>query len=148
MQRIQETEGMGHLLAHTCRLHYARVHERLEKIGLYRGQPPMLHALWEQEGLTHTELAAHLQISPATTTKMIQRLERAGFIQRRSDPQDQRLSRVYLTEAGRVIRSQVEAIWSDIEAETFAGFSSEEKETLSDFYLRIQKNLSMGNSET
>ena len=148
MRSITEPEGLGHLLAHTCRLHYARVHERLEKIGLYRGQPPMLHALWEQEGLTHTELAAHLQISPATTTKMIQRMEKAGFIRRRPDPQDQRLSRVYLTESGRAVRSEVEAIWSDIEAETFAGFSTEEKESLRNFYRRIQNNLSMGNSET
>lgn len=148
MQNIQEPEGMGSLLAQTCRLHYARVHELVEAIGLYRGQPPMLHALWEQEGLTHTELAARLQISPATTTKMIQRMERAGFIQRKSDPQDQRLSRVYLTEAGRAIRSEVEAIWLHIEAETFAGFSIEEKESLRTFFLRIHHNLSKGKSET
>jgi DNA-binding MarR family transcriptional regulator len=148
MQNIQEPESMGSLLALTCRLHFSRVHELLEKIGLYRGQPPMLHALWEQEGLSHTELATLLQISPATTTKMIQRMERAGFIQRKSDPQDQRLSRVYLTEAGRVIRSEVEAIWLHIEAETFAGFSIEEKESLRNFFLRIQNNLSKGKSET
>ena len=148
MKNIQEPEGMGSLLAQTCRLHYARVHELLEKIGLYRGQPPMLHALWEQEGLSHTELAARLQISPATITKMIQRMERAGFIQRKSDPQDQRLSRVYLTEAGRAIRGEVEAIWFHIEAETFAGFSIQEKESLRNLFLRIQNNLSGGKSET
>jgi DNA-binding MarR family transcriptional regulator len=79
---------------------------------------------------------------------MIQRMERAGFIQRKSDPQDQRLSRVYLTEAGRVIRSEVETIWLHIEAETFAGFSIEEKESLRNFFLRIQNNLSKGKSET
>lgn len=146
MQKTQKPESIDVLLAHTCRLHYARVHELLETIGLYRGQPPMLHALWEQEGLSHTELAARLQVSPATTTKMIQRMERAGFVQRRPDPQDQRLSRVYLTEAGHAIRSQVEAVWSQTEAETFAGFSTEEKETLRGLFLRIQENLSKGKS--
>ena len=142
MRDSRELDGIDFLLAQTCRMHYVRVHELLETIGLYRGQPPLLHALWEKEGLSHTELAAHLQITPATTTKMIQRMEKAGFVQRRPDPQDQRLSRVYLTEAGRAIRSEVEAVWSQIEAETFAGFSSEEKDALRLTFRKIQTNLS------
>lgn len=146
MPKIPEPDGVDFMLAQTCRLHYVRVHELLETIGLYRGQPPMLYALWEQEGLSHTELAARLKISPATTTKMIQRMERNGFVQRKSDPHDQRLSRVYLTETGHAIRSELEEIWSQIEAETFAGFSDEEKDTLRDFFLRIQNNLYTGKS--
>jgi DNA-binding MarR family transcriptional regulator len=131
-------------LAQVCRMHYVRLHELLETIGLYRGQPPLLHILWEQEGLTHTELAMRLEISQATTTKMIQRMEKSGFVQRRADPQDQRVSRVYLTEAGRDIRSDVEAILAQIEAETFEGFSDEEKESLRRSFMRIYDNLSKG----
>ena len=140
-------EKIDFLLAHICRLQYIRVHELLETVGLYRGQPPLLLALWEQEGLSHTELSTQLQISPATTTKMIQRMEKAGFVQRRPDPQDQRRSRVYLTDAGRSIRSEVEAIWAQIEAEIFAGFSVEEKETLADLLRKIRNNLSKGKPE-
>jgi DNA-binding MarR family transcriptional regulator len=141
MQNTKETASLDFLLAQTCRLHYARVHELLETVGLYRGQPPLLHALWDQEGLSHTELATRLEISPATITKMIQRMEKSGFVQRSPDPQDQRLSRVYLTPAGRAIRKEVEAIFIQIEAETFAGLSIEEKETLRNIYTRIQENL-------
>ena len=147
MQKSEGNEKIDFLLAHICRLQYIRVHELLETVGLYRGQPPLLHALWEQEGLSHTELSTQLQISPATTTKMIQRMEKAGFVQRRPDPQDQRRSRVYLTDAGRSIRSEVEAIWVQIEAELFAGFSVEEKETLGDLLQKIRNNLSKGKSE-
>ena len=147
MQKSDGNEKMDLLLAHICRLQYIRVHELLETVGLYRGQPPLLHALWEQEGLSHTELSTQLQISPATTTKMIQRMEKAGFVQRRSDPQDQRRSRVYLTDAGRSIRSEVEAIWVQIEAEIFAGFSVEEKETLGNLLQKIRNNLSKGKPE-
>jgi hypothetical protein len=49
----------------------------------------MLHTLWEQEGLTHTELADRLQIIATTTAKMTRLRERADFILRRSDPEDQ-----------------------------------------------------------
>ena len=145
--KSQENETLDFLLAQICRLHYIRLHELLETVGLYRGQPPLLHVLWEQEGLSHTELSTRLQISPATTTKMIQRMEKAGFVQRRSDPQDQRLSRVYLTDAGRTIRSEVEAIWTQIEAETFAGLSVEEKESLRYLFQEIIKNLTKGKPE-
>ena len=79
---------------------------------------------------------------------MIQRMEKAGFVQRRSDPQDQRRSRVYLTDTGRAIRSEVEAIWAQIEAETFAGLSVAEKESLRSVFQRIIGNLSKGKSES
>lgn len=148
MRNEQESDSIDFLLAQICRQHYVRVHELLETIGLYRGQPPLLHELWEQEGLSHTELAARLQISPATTTKMIQRMERAGFVQRKPDPADQRLSRVYLTEAGRAIRNEVETVWLQIESETFAGFSVREKETLRRLFLKILKNLDKGKSRS
>lgn len=147
MQNAQGPDSIDLLLAQTCHLHYVRVHELLETIGLYRGQPPLLRALWNQEGLSHTELATRLQISPATTTKMIQRMERAGFVQRKPDPQDQRLSRVFLTDAGRAIRSKVEAVWAQIEAETFAGLSVEEKESLRQIFLKMQNNLSKSKSK-
>jgi len=38
-------------------------------------------------------------------------MEKAGFIERRDDPEDERISRVYLTDAGRDVRSEVEAVW-------------------------------------
>jgi DNA-binding MarR family transcriptional regulator len=141
MGNIHKGESIDFLLAQICRLHYARAHELLETIGLFRGQPPMLHALWDQEGLTHTELGERLQVTPATTTKMIQRMEKAGFVVRKPDPADQRLSRVYLTAAGRAIRAEVQAIWAQMEAETFAGFSTEEAALLRQFLLHIRGNL-------
>lgn len=55
-------------LARICHLHYMRVHQLLEALGLYRGQPGILHALWDKEGLTQTELAANLHNTPATVT--------------------------------------------------------------------------------
>jgi DNA-binding MarR family transcriptional regulator len=74
-------------------------------------------------------------------------MEKAGFVQRRPDPQDQRLSRVYLTEAGHAIRGEVEVIWLQIEAETFAGFSVEEKEQLRTFFQQMEENLRKGKTE-
>ncbi len=128
-------------LAHICHLHHSRVHKLVEALGLYRGQPPVLRALWEQEGLTQTELARQMKITPATMTKMLQRMEKAGFIQRKTDSVDQRISRVYLTEAGRSVQKDLEAVFQRIEAETFSNFNKEEQELLRHFLRRIRENL-------
>jgi DNA-binding MarR family transcriptional regulator len=71
-------------------------------------------------------------------------MEKAGFVERRQDAEDQRVSRVYLTDAGRNIRDAVEGVWSELEGQAFAGFSSEERALLSRFLLRIRENLMRG----
>jgi DNA-binding MarR family transcriptional regulator len=136
-----ELESLDSLFAQICRLKHARVHTLLEELGLYRGQPSVLQALWEQEGLMHTELARRLQVQPATITKMLQRMERAGFVERRPDPEDQRVSRVYLTEAGRAVRAGVQQVWRRLEEEAFAGFTPEERALLRRFFVQIRENL-------
>ncbi len=141
MSQSTEPETLDFLLAQVCHLHYSRVHALVGTIGLHRGQPPVLHALWEQEGLTHTDLAQRLRVTPATITKMLQRMENAGFVVRRPDAEDQRVSRVYLTGAGRAIQTEVEAVWQTMEQETFAGFTPEECVLLRRFLFHIRENL-------
>jgi MarR family transcriptional regulator, organic hydroperoxide resistance regulator len=144
---LKDPDTLDFALVQVAHLHHHRVHELLEGLGLYRGQPPVLFALWEQEGLTHSELAGRLHNTPATTTRMLQRMENAGFITRRADAVDQRVSRVYLTESGRAVQSRVEAVLQTIEAETFAGFNPEECAQLHRFLNRLRDNLRMAIGE-
>jgi DNA-binding MarR family transcriptional regulator len=141
MTEPTEAESLDSLFAQICRLKHARIHTLLETLGLYRGQPSVLQALWEQEGLMHTELARRLQVQPATITRMLQRMEKAGFVERRPDPDDQRVSRVYLTEAGWAVRVDVQQVWRQIEEEAFAGFTPEERAFLRRFFVHIRENL-------
>ena len=141
MPQKRVSESIDFLLAQVCRLHFSRARTLLEEFGLFRGQPPLLFALWEEEGRTHSELAEHLHVQPATITKMIKRMERTGFVERSQDAEDQRVSRVYLTDAGRNIRDAVEGVLRELEEQTFAGFSSEERALLDQFLLRIRNNL-------
>ncbi|HHX43629.1 MAG TPA: MarR family transcriptional regulator [Chloroflexi bacterium] len=134
-------ESIDRLLAEVCHLHRSRAHQLLEALGLYRGQPPVLFALWEQEGLTHTELAERLHNTPSTISKMLRRMERAGFLVRRVDAEDQRVSRVYLTDKGRAIQSDVMDVFRRTEAETFAGLAAEERAQLRGFLQQLRANL-------
>ena len=129
------------LLANICHVHHLRAHQLLEEIGLHRGQPPVLFALWDQEGLTQTELCERLKIAPATVTKMLQRMEKSGFIQRKPDAQDQRVTRVFLTGAGRAIQSQVEEVWATMQKSAFSDFSPDELSAMRQFLIRVRNNL-------
>ena len=123
-----EPESLDGLVAQVCHLHHMRVHQLLEEIGLYRGQPPVLFALWEREGQTQSELAARLGNTPATVTRTLQRMEKAGFIARRPDPKDQRVTRVYVTEAGWAVETRLKAIKERMEQEVFGGFTPPESQ--------------------
>jgi DNA-binding MarR family transcriptional regulator len=141
MSNRPEPESIGFLLAQVCRLEHARAHELLEELGLYRGQHSMLRALWEQDGLTHTELARHSHVRPSTITKTIQRMVKAGLVERKHDAEDQRISRVYLTKVGHAVRGDVEQTWRKLEEEIFAGFTLEERVLLRRFFLQMRENL-------
>jgi DNA-binding MarR family transcriptional regulator len=141
MVHPNETESMEYLLGQVCKLHHARAHALLETLGLYRGQPRLLGALYQDEGPTHGELAEHLRVTPATITKMIQRMEKAGFVERRADPADQRVSRVYLTGAGHAVRAAMDEALETLEEESLAGLTEVERGQLYQFLLSVRDNL-------
>jgi DNA-binding MarR family transcriptional regulator len=141
MKNKSHPAEMDFLLANIGHLHHMRAHQLLEGIGLYRGQPPVLFALWDQEGLTQTELCECVKISPATLTKMLQRMEKSGFIQRRPDAQDQRVTRVFLTETGRAIQNQVEDVWKTMQRDAFGNFTEEELIQMRKFLIQVRDNL-------
>lgn len=110
----------------------------MEEIGLHRGQGFILFRLGDQDGIVQTELAHQAMVRPATLTPALQRMERAGLIERRPDPRDQRVSRVYLTDKGKAVRLQAKAIWNELEQELRAAFDAEEQIRLRDALLRIR----------
>lgn len=136
--------SVGYMLAHACKLHRQRADALLNEIGLHVGQEMVLCGLWEKEGITQTELAEYVMIQPATVTNMLQRLERGGFVERRPDSDDQRISRVYTTEKGRNIEEAVQEKWSQLEQEAFAGLSVEEGVLLRRLLLQVYQNLAGG----
>ena len=88
------------LFAELGRLHFLRTHSFLEKTGVYPGQPPLLFALYKENGQSQKDLAKKMRIKPATMTVMIKRMEKTNFIERNQDDNDQRISRIYITEKG------------------------------------------------
>lgn len=79
----------------------------LAPLGLHPGQERLLAVLWEHDGATQAEIAAALAVEPPTVTRMIGRLEVAGFVVRHRHPDDRRATQVWLTDAGWDVRRDV-----------------------------------------
>ena len=78
----------------------------LEPLGLTHPQYLVMLALWENSPRRVRELADALFLEPATLSPLLKRLEAAGLLQRRRDPDDERALAVSLTEAGRALRAK------------------------------------------
>jgi DNA-binding MarR family transcriptional regulator len=109
------SESLGWEFALLLKAHRGLAAARLAKIGLHPGQDVFLSALWAEDGLTHSQLAARLRIEQPTVSKMLERLERAGLVRRERDPRDGRVSRVFLTPDGQAVQPEVLACWADLD---------------------------------
>ena len=134
-------ESISYLLAQVGKMHRNKAAELLAVVGLYVGQEMFLLHLWQEDGLTQTEIADCLCVQPATLTRMLDRMEKAGLIERRQDREDARVSRVYLTQASRDLQEPVEAVWQALERQTLATFTVEERLLLRRLLLQLLVNL-------
>jgi MarR family transcriptional regulator, organic hydroperoxide resistance regulator len=87
----------------------AAVDASLRRHGLRLGQDHLLAALWEEDGRTPGEIAAVAGVTTPNVTKVTAGMVQAGLVTRRRDERDNRLVRLWLTEAGRALREPVQA---------------------------------------
>jgi DNA-binding MarR family transcriptional regulator len=108
----------GFLIHDVSRLRRIVVDRALKPLGITRSQWWVLAFLSRRDGMTQTALAADLDLTKVAIGGLIDRMESAGFVERRSDERDARARRVYLTGAGQnlvaTIRQAVDAVESDI----------------------------------
>ncbi|MBN9105066.1 MAG: MarR family transcriptional regulator [Propionibacteriaceae bacterium] len=61
----------------------------------------VLNLVASEPGLSSQDLARQLAVSPPTASGLVDRLEEKGVLERRRDPDDRRLRRLYLTDLGQ-----------------------------------------------
>ena len=115
-------------------------------MGLHVGQDAVLLALWEENGIRQSDLVASCKCEPPTVTKTLSRMARAGLLERRRDPADGRVSRVYLTRRGRGLQEKVLGSWAILEQRTFAGLDAAERRALRRLLVQVLANLSGGDA--
>jgi DNA-binding MarR family transcriptional regulator len=102
----------------------------MQRHGLHLGQNLLLAALWERDGRAPGEIAAALRVTTPTVVKMADRMTKAGLLARRRDDRDNRLVRLWLTDAGRALQKPIEAERRRMEEKVTAGLTERERESL------------------
>lgn len=107
--------ALGPALHALARSHRARLAALLAPHGIHAGQDVLLLAIWEEPGLSQAALAVRLGVEPPTITRMLQRLERSGLVERRADPHDARVLRVHPTPRSRLLEGTVRRAWAQLD---------------------------------
>ncbi len=132
---------LNDLLNDTIHLHHHLAWERLSALGVYRGQPRLLKILLRNDGKSKKELYKEMNLAPPTLSKMVDRLSNSGFVYTEKDKEDQRVTRVYLTNKGKTIMNEVNEAIIDINKVVFAGFSDDELAALQVLLKKMKNNL-------
>jgi DNA-binding MarR family transcriptional regulator len=114
----------------------------MRRHGLHQGQDHLLAVLWERDGSTPGEIAAALHVTTPTEVKIATRKSAADLLARRRDDQDNRLVRLWLTDAGRVLQEPVEAERRSIEQKITSGLTQTERRHLMTALAKIHKSAS------
>lgn len=131
----------GYLIAQVCKRHRKKAGELLAELDLHVGQEMVLHQLWQNDGQNQSELSFCLGVEPATVTRVLDRMSRAGLLERRKNSEDRRVTKIWLTENGRSLQHAVEEQWQKLEDISMANFSLEERVLLQHFLKRLVNNL-------
>lgn len=138
---VLEDISIDRLFVRVVHLHRNRARQLYHSLGLHRGQPSILKLLWENDGMMQKDIAESRNLKPATVTRMLQRMEKKGFIYRKQDEFDLRVSRIYLAKHGKEIKEELERKMQQLEEETFANFSSDELDLIRKFFSTMKNNL-------
>ncbi len=112
----------------------------LNEIGLEVGQPKLITYLANHEPCRQRELADYFEIDSAAVSRMLDSLEKGGFITRKVDEGSKRSNLITLTDKGRQAQLSWQEHCRDIEEIMLKGFSAEEKARFGDFLFRAYQN--------
>ncbi len=112
----------------------------LKSIGLSIIQWPTLFALWEEDGITQSELTNRCNTAHYTTTRLLDSLEKMELVERRPHPTSRRAHLVYLTEKGRNLEKEAVAKARAVNTEFLSVLTKNEQEQVESLILKIMTN--------
>ena len=137
--KLEET--IGFLLSDASRTMTRTFSARIAEHGVGMGIFQFLRILWEEDGLSQSELASRTRMRGASVANAIHDLERRGLVKRVPDRADGRKVRVMLTSQGRRLYDLVMPDIAVTNQSMLADFSGTEQETLKSMLRRIRRNL-------
>ena len=92
--------------------------------------------LWAQDGVSVRDLGERLYLDSGTLTPLLKKMESSGLVRRERAKEDERVTRIYLTEAGRALHETCLEIPVHL-GRSLSAFSPEDAQTLYDLLYRL-----------
>jgi len=136
-----EKTSFGFLITDVTRLLRKQFDRRAVRFGLTRAQWRALKRVHHGEGMTQNELAEFLEMEPIAVGRVIDRLQKAGFVERRADPNDRRCWRLHLRPKAHAVVDDMEQIASELFRQAQRGIAAAELKTMINALARMKENL-------
>lgn len=136
-----DDHSIGYLLNDVTLLFRKHFDRRAVRFGLTRAQWRAIKMLARYHGIRQSELAEHLEMEPIAVGRVIDRLQAAGFVERRADPRDRRCWRLHLTERARLVIDDMEDIARGLRGDATRAIDPEELRVALDVLARMKENL-------
>ena len=104
-------------------------------------QGKILDVLWQEDGLAAGEIGARTGLAGSTLTSMLDRMERAGLVERRRSAEDRRSVRAYLTDRARGLQAEYEAVSERMTEIYFQNFDEGEISAFEESLRRVLENV-------
>ncbi len=132
---------IGFLIHDVARLMRRRFEQRAANLGFTRSQWQVLVHLAKNQGIHQAGLAEIIEVEPITLTRILDKLEARGLIERRQHPTDRRIWLLYLTEAAHPSLSLLRVIGDTTRKEALAGLSEADHDRLMQNLALMKANL-------
>ena len=132
---------LGYRMSDNSRLLRRLFDERVRDLGLTAAQARLLLSLNRHPDENQAFHAERLEVEPITLTRIIDRMEEAGWVKRRADPADRRARILHLTDKSRDTVEELRQIVEAMFEEVLLGLDDGERSQLADLLERIGANL-------
>ena len=105
-------------------------------LGITYTQYIVLMVLWAQDGVSVRELGERLYLDSGTLTPLLKKMESSGLVRRERAKEDERVTRIFLTEAGHALHEKCLEIPVHL-SRSISAFSLEDAKTLYDLLYRL-----------
>lgn len=136
-----EDRELLNLFTDLVRAHTAYMDRQLASMHLSNGQGGVISALGRNGPLTQNELARFRQVTPATISIMLDRMERDGLVARGSQTGGGRANLVSLTEKGNDIFERLDEFMEGEPGIVFEGMTRQEKAEAAVIFRRLTDNI-------
>ena len=137
----EDERHVGFLISDVARLLRTAFDRRVRRLGLTRSQWLVINRLYRLPGATQSELAEMLEVDKATAGRMVDRMEKKGWVVRRPDAADRRVNRLHLTAEIDLIQVQLTQIADRTVDDALAPLSPRQREQFALAMRRVKRQL-------